>query len=84
MSSTSLLLCLLLYTISFQCCYLAVAKAVHNINRVVQLNDDDDEQVLLALKSPEAAIRSVTDECVGTYREKLAAAWSKKQEELGE
>lgn len=59
-----------------------MAEAVHHINSVVE-EQDGGSDILTALKDPSLAMRSVTDECADTYREKLAVAKTTKQEQLG-
>lgn len=53
-----------------------VAEAISAINSAVTL--DDPSATMEALKGPPAEIRSITDECVETYVEKLAAARQEK------
>ena len=52
--------------------YLPVVKAVSDINKTVV--EGTPEELLVALKTPVAGIRSITDECAVTYQEKLKGA----------
>ena len=57
---------------------LPVVKAVSDINKTVV--EGTPEELLVALKSPVASIRSITDECAVTYQEKLREARDNKAE----